>query len=159
MSKDLSNPAGAKGYAIASLLSVLLFVYVVLGQPGPIDQKATAVAKSFSAEDYQKRYKEWMTPSAEMTDLGKDLYAVNCVFCHAAGGADSVEQKVQSIQRTRPTSVGIYLFVKHGSDKHPRFDFLPIRERHALTQFLLSKSGIKTEPSKSDLEALYAEEL
>ncbi len=133
MSKDKSDKTGTAFFVVSFIFTAIFFLVVIGINPGPIDKPGFDVPVQFSRAEALGRVVSWMEVVDENINYGKELYAVNCVFCHAAGGQDRIVEKSDPLPYR-----DMYNIIVEGYQGVHVFSHFPQRERLALVAYLQS---------------------
>lgn len=154
------NKLGMFVFCFAFVLTIIFFIYVGVINPGPIDTGVFQVPLQFSSAEAQERTTSWKALTPENIAYGATLYQVNCTSCHAQSGADVALQRASSGGlKYGSAPLEMYRFVRNGVESHPRFDYIPEREKWAMIGFIRSKAPNPAEDSDGAWKAFLKEGL
>lgn len=128
--------------------------------PESIDTKPPVQAVGLSHEELLTRDRGWRQSTPEAIAKGKDLYAVNCNFCHAESGADIVMKKYGTKEnRYGVTPIAIYKAIAQGLPDvgMKKMDHIPAESRWALVHYIRSLIPDAANNSDNEWQAFEAE--
>ena len=152
-SGDKHNRLGLVGFIVVFIISVGFFGYVIMKSPESIDNKPPVQAVGLSHEELLTRDRGWRQTSPEAVAKGKELYAVNCAFCHTQNGGDAILQRYGTKEnRHGVTPIDLYKIVVRGLPEvgMKKMDHIPAESRWAIVHYI--RSLLPEAPSNSDNE-------
>lgn len=160
-SKGTKQPDGGGHGAllIGFAIAIVVFAFVVYSNPG--SPEAAARPWGFSKEENRARNEEFRKSTPTKVELGRQLYATNCAYCHSEGGTpDYVIGRIQGegLKLADTSEVGLYRIITNGirETTMKRGDYLSFDSRWALVHYLRSLAKTPMESSSgawADLDA------
>jgi mono/diheme cytochrome c family protein len=159
-SNDKHNRLGLVGFIVVFAASVIFFVYIVMKTPGTIDAKPPVQAVALSHEEILVRDRGWRQATPDSIALGKELYAVNCAFCHTQDGKDIVMKKYETKgNRYGIKQIDLYKTIAKGMPEigHKKMDYIPAASRWAIVNYIRSLLPEPGANSDNEWQAFEAE--
>jgi mono/diheme cytochrome c family protein len=151
---------GQKALLVGFAISIVVFVLAIATNPGSPEKAATPWG--FTKEEKKARHEEFRKSTPAKVELGRQLYATNCAYCHSENAVpDYVVSRIQGegLKLTDTSEVGLYRMITNGirESTMKRGDYLSFDSRWALVHYLRSLASAPAASSSGDWSNLDAE--